>query len=158
MRILNSGDYVRVYRNLHKKTYSIQKWIDGRWLVVKHADNFFLRNVSFVVKESGRRRVLRDKRKNAHAFICGFYYSKNYRLASNETLKTQIIRYDPYKMGYFFDIETNCKVNQAFIVAFFEDGVKAINIEKVVYSTKLVKKSKNGDKLQRLPKQQTNNS
>lgn len=62
---------VRVYFNLHKKLFSIQEKIDGRWKVVRHAKRILLRDATFKVSQVGRERVLREKRKNVHAFIYG---------------------------------------------------------------------------------------
>ncbi len=58
---------VRVYRNLQRKTWSIQQ--DG--LVVAYAPRVVLTGCKFHVNEAGRERVLRDKRKNVHAYISG---------------------------------------------------------------------------------------
>lgn len=67
-----------VYRNLHKKCYSVKK--DGK--VVRHADWVLLTadNVNnvvdmetcgFTVSQKGRERVLREGRKNVHAYAFG---------------------------------------------------------------------------------------
>ena len=56
---------VRVYRNLHKKCYSIQQ--DG--LVKAHATELYLFDSVFQVNKKGRERVLVEKKKNVHAFV-----------------------------------------------------------------------------------------
>jgi hypothetical protein len=58
---------VKVYRNLHKGCYSIQ--YKGR--VVAHADEVLIREPVFRVQPAGRKRVLRTKKKNVHAFVVG---------------------------------------------------------------------------------------
>lgn len=63
----------RVYRNLHRRTFSIQGFVSAKrgWRVIGHGDNFLLRDVTFKVSEAGRQRVLREGRKNVHAFAHG---------------------------------------------------------------------------------------
>ena len=58
---------VRVYRNLHKKCLSVKQG----GLVVCHVDNIVLKNCTFIVSEAGRQRVLKEKRKNVHAYVQG---------------------------------------------------------------------------------------
>jgi len=60
---------VRCYYNLQKKTFSIVDTATGR--VIRHADSVHLSNVKFHVREGGRQRVLREQRKNVHAFVTG---------------------------------------------------------------------------------------
>lgn len=62
---------VRVYRNLHKKCYSVQEKVNGRWKVVAHKKLVCLRDVEFRVSQAGRNRVINEKRKNVHAYIVG---------------------------------------------------------------------------------------
>lgn len=61
------GLQVKVYRNLHKKCLSV--WHAG--YVVAHVDSITLDGVLFKVNEAGRQRVLREKKKNVHAFVTG---------------------------------------------------------------------------------------
>lgn len=61
----------RIYYNLHKHCLSVQQKVAGRWKVVKHVDEIALRNVQFKVSAAGRDRVLRERRKNVHAFVEG---------------------------------------------------------------------------------------
>lgn len=104
---------VKVYRNLkHGKNarplYSIMQ--DGKVKARRH--RVLLSSAVFLVLESGRQRVLQEKRKNVHAFVIG-------KLVSDEfTPKGQIsgacgidengpdlparVRYNPYRAGYFF--------------------------------------------------------
>ena len=63
---------VFVYWNLHRDCWSV-KALDGpnRGGVVHHATRVALHGCRFSVSESGRQRVLRDKRKNVHAGVVG---------------------------------------------------------------------------------------
>lgn len=60
---------VRVYFNLHKKCFSVQDASTRR--VIAHKNEVFLENVTFKVYEKGRQRVLREGKKNVHAFVIG---------------------------------------------------------------------------------------
>lgn len=61
---------VDVYFNLHKRKFSIRLRSTGR--VVAHARHVeFANGAAFVVSEAGRQRVLRERKKNVHAFIRG---------------------------------------------------------------------------------------
>jgi hypothetical protein len=60
---------VEVYRNLHKDCWSVR---DSKTrLVISHVDYIHLQNATLVVRPAGREKVLREKRKNVHAFIKG---------------------------------------------------------------------------------------
>ena len=99
---------VRIYYNFHKKLYSVQTKLNGQWRVTAHQSAAFLKNVTFRVSESGRQRVLKEKRKNVHAYICGtesgsFDYYK----------KLRQVNYNPYLFGYFFEKESGDPVYKA---------------------------------------------
>lgn len=91
------GTPVRVYRNLRNNLMSVQaKAPNGSWLVVGHVNSCLLYDATFKVSEAGRQRVLQQKRKNVHAFICG-------ELADIDTdvvLPTKAF-YNPYKFETF---------------------------------------------------------
>lgn len=63
---------VEVYWNLHKRCFSVRA-LEGvdRGRVINHADKVLLRDVSFVVQPAGRKRAIRENRKNVHAFVRG---------------------------------------------------------------------------------------
>ena len=68
---------VRVYRNLHADSRGQGRWSVMAWQgprkskVIKHLDNVILADCKFIVQQSGRERVIREQRKNVHAFIEG---------------------------------------------------------------------------------------
>ena len=82
---------VEVYRNLHKNCFSVRSLEgDDKGLVIAHVQSISLENVKFVVQPAGRKRVLKDKRKNVHAFLRG-------TITCNGTLETNLsVEYDPY--------------------------------------------------------------
>jgi len=58
-----------VYRNLNNGLISIQDLSTG--LVLGHASAVDLQEASFIVREAGRQQVIKEKRKNVHAFVRG---------------------------------------------------------------------------------------
>ena len=60
---------VEVYFNLHKRVFSVRSARSGR--VILHTKNVHICNPQFVVREGGRQRVLRERKKNVHAFVRG---------------------------------------------------------------------------------------
>ena len=90
------GKWVEAYYNLHKNVLSVRR--GGR--VQLHTEALELDNVKFVVQPAGREKVLKEKRKNVHAFVRGNYKcsGKNARL-SNWLWKR--VRYNPYKFKTF---------------------------------------------------------
>jgi hypothetical protein len=59
---------VRVYRNLHKKCFSVKQ----NNLVLVHTDHVTLRDCKFIVSKAGQKRVRDEGRKNVHAFVEGY--------------------------------------------------------------------------------------
>ena len=64
------GETVEIYRNLHKKCFSIRK--NGKVVDYLYADQeLHLVDVKFRVQPAGRERVRREKKKNVHAYVKG---------------------------------------------------------------------------------------
>lgn len=82
---------VKVYRNLTRNVWSVMQ--NGK--VECHAKYLVLKNAEFIVSESGRQRVLRDKKKNVHAFIRGYLSS-----AIESNLHDDKGRYPYYNVTY----------------------------------------------------------
>lgn len=93
-RSISLSRRVEVYRNLNRPGgpwYSIRQ--DGR--VVGHARKVTLRRCQFVVRESGRRRVLKTGRKNVHAWVLGYI---DFRYKDHEHIdlgEPKPVRYNP---------------------------------------------------------------
>lgn len=81
---------VRCYWNLHRKCWSVQDAATRK--VIGHATQVLLRDVTFTVSAAGRERVLREQRKNVHAFACG-------TLEGADWLDYATLL-DPYRMGW----------------------------------------------------------
>lgn len=77
---------VKVYRNLSNKCFSIMQ--DS--IVKAHAKTVCLEDIEWKVSQKGRRRVIRDGKKNVHAFSVGLLRD-SVRLA-----KARELWYNPY--------------------------------------------------------------
>jgi len=87
------GERVFIYRNLHKKCYSVKSLKTGR--VIAHVDSIDLIDVTFKVSQAGRQRVLNERRKNVHAGVVGY--------VANPIINDRPIdvTYNPYKYNSF---------------------------------------------------------
>ena len=122
---------VDVYRNLHKKCWSIRSVVTGR--VVAHKSDATVANAKFIVQPAGRAKVLREKKKNVHAFVrgewieTGLYIVDDVTVANvklslpNPYLRIEV-SYNPYKMGYFYKTATEESVIDSSLVALTSQG------------------------------------
>ena len=85
---------VKVYWNLHRKCWSVQY----RGRVVCHARRVELWNATGKVSEPGRQRVLRERKKNVHAFLVGEPVESGPGMRYGET---EQVFYNPYKFDAF---------------------------------------------------------
>ena len=90
-RTIDPNKPVRVYRNLHKNSFSV---VQGG-LVVAHADQLCLRDAKPFVSEIGRERVINSKRKEVHAWIEGYLDNKQ------PPRNCLVVKYNPYKYSKF---------------------------------------------------------
>ena len=96
---------VRVYYNLTKKCFSV---MDKKTrLVIAHARKVELSDVSFKVSESGRQRVIKERRKNVHAFVEGNWEQNGVSLLGVE------IAYNPYLYSSFVVKDTLQPIHRA---------------------------------------------
>ena len=129
---LINGEKLRVYRNLHTLNYSCQgkDLGDKGWRVKAHRNRLLLHDATFKVSEAGRERVLREKKKNVHAFIVGEYRGNPMAAIDDLCAFTSIkpISYNPYAGGFFFDKTTGQEVVSAGVVWVLPQGVWADRI------------------------------
>ena len=123
-------DKVEVYRNLHKKCWSVRNNATGH--VLWHCDEVLLTDVDLVVRPGGRAKVLREKRKNVHAFAKGSLdslYVGNH-LNRDEfpqgTIFKQIL-YDPYQYESFVYADSKEPVFKADTVHLDNKGEVYVN-------------------------------
>ena len=99
-----------VYRNLHKKCFSVRQ--NGR--VVEYINDEYqaaeLHNVTFAVQPAGRAKVLKEKKKNVHAFVRGDLNSL-YKTQTWDQMRE--VKYNPYKMDSFYYVNTEEPVKYA---------------------------------------------
>lgn len=87
-----------VYFNLHKKMLSVR--VNGK--VVAHAPAITLDNPTFHVSEAGRQRVLKNRRKNVHAWVRGDWNNYLHTGISQIIPENSVeVTYNPYKYSTF---------------------------------------------------------
>lgn len=98
---------VFVYRNLHKKCYSVKCWKTKK--VIAHVEKISLIDAKFKVSEAGRQRVIKEKRKNVHAGVLG--------TISDVSLICQGTRvtYNPYKFNSFVDDQGQAVIDAGIV-------------------------------------------
>jgi len=109
---------VQVYRNLryrHKTIWSVRS--KKSRLVVARLTVVAVKAAQFKVSEKGRSRVLKEKRKNVHAFVEGSWIRDKNSLDNLLMLKKQgkmkQVSYNPYKGGNFVEKSTGKAVADA---------------------------------------------
>ena len=114
---------VMIYRNLTKGCWSVKNLSTNK--VVMHMDELFLTDCEFRVSESGRQRVIRERKKYVHAGVRGFLMESNF--VFDESCQ---VRYNPYLNETFVVGDTPVQTSQ---YAFFrKDGkvfAQTLNIE-----------------------------
>lgn len=108
----------RVYRNLHRGNFSIQSYLQEKkgYRVTDRASTVILEDCSFKIYESGRQKVIREKRKNVHAYV----QPKSYKHLDEEldVSKFREIYYNPYDFDLFVYRDTHEKIeNLARVLA-----------------------------------------
>jgi hypothetical protein len=89
--------YVEVYRNLHKKCWSVRQ----NGIVLFHCRNICLKNVRFYVSERGRQRVLFEHQKNIHAWVIGYIVQSTEIDDNTKDGSGLDVTYNPYKYDSF---------------------------------------------------------
>mgnify|MGYP003635392358 FL=1 len=135
---------VQVYRNLNNGLISIQDLSTG--LVLGHASAIDLQEASFIVREAGRQQVIREQRKNVHAFVRGkvidvrnfkpfkgrgegieddspYAWMNSTKLQRGSMLVTTTrVSYNPYKAPHFVTPEGD-EVDYAQLCTIQSDGI-----------------------------------
>lgn len=121
---------VEVYRNLHRKCWSVRGRRSGR--VQAHENAVVLLDAEFRVSEAGRQRVLRERKKNVHATVRGELLADGHHRyqAAAETGMLRRARYNPYEGGTFTDAETGEPVTRAAVVVLTAQGSLFYRLDK----------------------------
>jgi hypothetical protein len=110
------GQQIETYRNLNQGfLFSIKDKKTG--LVVAHGNCYRVENVVCKVREGGRQRAIKEKRRNVHAFLSCFYSGECEM--SLEGLSE--LYYNPFTLDHFINKETGEKV-ESVDFAYFLDG------------------------------------
>lgn len=100
-RSIDFTQQVEIYKNLHNGLFSVRQ----NGLVVAHVESFSLSRVSCKVSEAGRQKVIRECKKNVHAFLCGKLLEVNCVGTDNGMFEILVhnnkLTYNPYKLGNF---------------------------------------------------------
>lgn len=112
---------VKVFRNLNFACYSVLQNGGLRFV----AKQIRLENVEFFVRESGRQRMLRDQKRNVHAFAIGYILDHTHPSESRdlESLDGRVAYYNPIQHDSFVDQETQIPVFAASVVHLDERGL-----------------------------------
>tara|TARA_A100001391_G_scaffold205404_2_gene205794 strand:- start:2580 stop:2957 length:378 start_codon:yes stop_codon:yes gene_type:complete len=97
---------VDVYWNIRKKCFSIRH----KGKVIAHRQYVQLRDIKWVVQPGGRARVLRDRRKNVHAFARGTLVNALTSMPDPLNHDYKRIIYDPYTYDSFVTLGTKTPV------------------------------------------------
>lgn len=103
----------RIYFNLHKKTFSIKSKKTG--LVIGLEKELILHNVTPKVYEKGRQRVIKEKRKNVHAYLdCESYTASRHHLEKVSHSST-LVYYNPYRQDRFTLVDAQINYIEDFV-------------------------------------------
>ena len=112
MRLTDNSVYV--YFNLHKKLWSVKSRKTGRVLYL--TDVVLLYDCQFRVSKAGRKRVLKEKRKNVHAGVAGELECSRKPTSYKVPYGFEdpvAVAYDPYKYESFVRKDNLKPVSQA---------------------------------------------
>jgi len=119
---------VKVYFNLHKKLFSVVA-LEGpkKGRVIEHTNKIDLFDCSFRVQQAGRKRVLKEQRKNVHAYASGWTRPPSpLRIRPHHSaVITGSVKYNPYKYSTFVDGEDESPVFKKECCRFAVDSERA---------------------------------
>jgi hypothetical protein len=108
---------VRVHLNLHTKEWSVAR--NGKVIVT--CGELVLSDARCIVSQSGRRRCLKQRVRNVHAWIEGNLISE---VPAGRRMS---ISYNPYRAAYFYDREKGREIRRCNFVHFTKrDGAVMI--------------------------------
>ena len=112
---------VRVFRNLKHDCYSVLQ--NGKLKLV--AKQVRLANVEFRIRESGRQRMIREQKRNVHAFAVGYLLDHAHPSEGRnlDSLDGRLAFYNPLQHDSFVDRETETPVREASVVHMDESGL-----------------------------------
>jgi hypothetical protein len=129
---LDKTKRIWVYRNLkHGRSTRLLYSIMQNGKVVARRHRLVLKDVTFKVRESGRQRVLRENRKNVHAFAVGLLVGSCCGIDRNGKDLPVKIGYNPHDKSFMAVVmnkwvkELASPIHSARCVLFNENGMSA---------------------------------
>jgi hypothetical protein len=121
-RTINMDKPIDVYRNLNRKG----KWYSVKQggLVVAHTKAICVRDASFVVNESGKKRAIETNQRNVHAFIRGYFDVSGMGTSAKGRLPVKIT-YTPFSEKGFHIKDSGDEIRRARFLIVNEEGVQA---------------------------------
>jgi hypothetical protein len=89
---------VRVYRNLHKKCFSIKQ---GDKVVAHFDEELVLRECSLLVSRAGNKRAKVTKQRNVHAYVQGYIAPKSELDKYCHVTSPPLVSYNPFTHNKF---------------------------------------------------------
>jgi hypothetical protein len=118
------GQWVEVYYNLHNGLFSVKDYHTG--LVLAHGEHIHIYNPEFKVSESGRQRVLREGKKNVHAYVKGSFWGTG-ELDRDVRRQYEGIYYNPKTQDKFTKYGTMQDANdQGYTWVILEENRKVV--------------------------------
>ena len=105
-----------VHRDIRGKIYSIT--VNGK--VVEKTETVYVSDATFRVRPGGRARVLKQKKKNVHAFVIGKVKTSEMPSLPKNVIK---VTYNPYVADTFLIANTSKAVHNASEVWLTPNGV-----------------------------------
>jgi hypothetical protein len=115
---------VFVYRNLHKKCYSVRCEKTKR--VIAHVDKIQLINCLFKVSRAGRDRVRRERKKNVHAGVIGEWNEDAY--GNFDTKASVKVTYNPYHYDTFVIVESKQPIEKSLVAELDSSGIRVATV------------------------------
>ena len=107
---------VEVYYNLHKNVFSVRH--KGR--VIQHTKMAVIKDAEYVVRPSGRAKVLREGKKNVHAFVRGEWLSVP-SIFRPLLLIDKTVTYNPYKYSTFVEALTDEPIHASDLAVLWKE-------------------------------------
>jgi hypothetical protein len=114
-RQATEGEWVHVYRNLHKRCWSVR----SKGKLIAQVDAIQLGGCTCHVREAARQIVIARKCRSVHAYVKGRIHHGPFPNAAD---CVATIVYRPYVSGDFFDPVTSAPVGGAEHMVFSEAG------------------------------------
>jgi len=140
--LIDPSKPVRCYRNLNRRLNGEAGfWSVKQGATVKfHCRTIFLKNVTFPVNERVRLEVVRDKKKQVHAYVEGFITDRPTYYDGYEA-----VTYNPYENKKFVCCRGEVKAAEACMLVRLSDGKMR------VYASNILTEAKASDTIESVP-------